>query len=135
MRSPIPRAARQKSNRWTMSSLHLFKEHPNVPVMTSMWTPRHDIYGARPYWIDDPLLGETFTRAEIKALENPKTPREAPQTWATGPVPRSVQRLKAARLRFALGPTWAEACRLNTTPRLRQERTDENWRQRQLLAG
>lgn len=81
----------------------LFKEHPNVPVMTSMWTPRHEIYGARPYWIDDPLLGETFTQAEIKALENPKTPRDAPQTWATGPVPRSVQRLKAAGLRFALG--------------------------------
>ena len=81
----------------------LFKEHPNVPVMTSMWTPRHDIYGARPYWIDDPLLGETFTQAEIKALENPKTPRDAPQTWASGPVPRSVKRLKAAGLPFALG--------------------------------
>jgi imidazolonepropionase-like amidohydrolase len=81
----------------------LFKAHPNVPVMTSMWTPRHEIYGARPYWIDDPLLAETFTQAEIKALENQKTPREAPQKWATGPVPRSVQRLKAAGLRFALG--------------------------------
>jgi hypothetical protein len=45
----------------------LFKAHPNVPVMTSMWTPRHEIYGARPYWIDDPLLGETFTKAEIVA--------------------------------------------------------------------
>jgi hypothetical protein len=81
----------------------LWKEHPNVPVMTSMWTPRHEIYGARPYWIDDPLLGETFTQAEIKALENPETPPDAPQTWAAGPVPRSVQRLKAAGLRFALG--------------------------------
>jgi imidazolonepropionase-like amidohydrolase len=81
----------------------LWKEHPDVPVMTSMWTPRHEIYGARPYWIGDPLLGETFTQAEIKALENPKTPPDAPQTWATGPVPRSVKRLKAAGLRFALG--------------------------------
>jgi imidazolonepropionase-like amidohydrolase len=81
----------------------LFKEHPNVPVMTSMWTPRHEIYGARPYWIDDPLLVETFTQAEIKALENPTTARDAPQTWAVGPVPRSVKRLKAAGLRFALG--------------------------------
>jgi imidazolonepropionase-like amidohydrolase len=61
------------------------------------------LIGARPYWIDDSLLGETFTQAEIKALENPRTPRDAPQTWATGSVPRSVKRLKAAGLRFALG--------------------------------
>jgi len=81
----------------------LFKAHPQVPVMTSMWMLRHDIYGARPYWIDDPLLAETFTQAEIAALENPKTPRDAPQTWATGPVPRSVKRLKEAGVRFALG--------------------------------
>jgi hypothetical protein len=27
----------------------LFKAHPGVPVMTSMWMPRDDIYGARPY--------------------------------------------------------------------------------------
>ena len=29
----------------------LWKAHPDVPVMTSMWTPRHEIYGARPYWM------------------------------------------------------------------------------------
>jgi integral membrane sensor domain MASE1 len=50
----------------------LFKEHPNVPVMTGFWTPRNEIYGARPYWLDDPLLAETFTQAEIKAF--PKHP-------------------------------------------------------------
>ena len=81
----------------------LFKAHPNVPVMTGFWTPRNEIYGARPYWIDDPLLAETFTPAEIKALENPTTPRDAARTWATGPVPRSMQRLRAAGLRFVLG--------------------------------
>jgi imidazolonepropionase-like amidohydrolase len=81
----------------------LFKAHPNVPLMPGFWTPRHEIYGARPYWLDDPLLGETFTEAEIKALEHPKTPRDAPQTWASGPVPRSVKRLKAAGVRFVLG--------------------------------
>ena len=81
----------------------LFKAHPNVPVMPGFWTPRHEIYGARPYWLDDPLLAETFTQAEIKALENPKTPSDAPQTWANGPVPRSMKRLKAAGVRFVLG--------------------------------
>jgi imidazolonepropionase-like amidohydrolase len=81
----------------------LFKAHPNVPVMPGFWTPRNEIYGARPYWLDDPLLAETFTQAEIKALENPQTPSDAPQTWARGPVPRSLQRLKAAGVRFLLG--------------------------------
>jgi imidazolonepropionase-like amidohydrolase len=81
----------------------LFKAHPNVPVMTGFWTPRNEIYGARPYWLDDPLLAETFTPAEIKALENPTTPRDAPQTWANGRVPRSMQKLKAVGVRFVLG--------------------------------
>ena len=43
----------------------LFKAHPNVPIMAGFWTPRYEIYGARPYWLDDPLLAETFTQAEI----------------------------------------------------------------------
>ena len=81
----------------------LFKAHPNVPVMAGFWTPRNEIYGARPYWLDDPLLAETFSQSEIKALENPKTPSDAPQTWASGPVPRSMKRLKAAGVRFVLG--------------------------------
>lgn len=81
----------------------LFNAHPNVPIMVGFWTPRHDIYGARPYWVDDPLLAETFTHAEIKALENPQTRSDAPQIWASGPVPRSMQRLKAAGVRFVLG--------------------------------
>jgi imidazolonepropionase-like amidohydrolase len=81
----------------------LFKAHPNVTVMPGFWTPRNEIFGARPYWLDDPLLAETFTQAEIKALENPQTPSDAPQTWARGPVPRSLQRLKAAGVRFLLG--------------------------------
>ncbi len=81
----------------------LFKAHPNVPIMAGFWTPRHEIYGARPYWLDDPLLAETFTQAEIKALEHPQTPGDAPQTWANGPVPRSMRRLKAAGIVFVLG--------------------------------
>jgi imidazolonepropionase-like amidohydrolase len=81
----------------------LFKAHPNVPVMPGFWTPRNEIYGARPYWLDDPLLAETFTQAEIKALEHPMTPNDAPQAWASGPVPRSMKRLKAAGVRFVLG--------------------------------
>jgi imidazolonepropionase-like amidohydrolase len=71
--------------------------------MPGFWTPRNEIYGQRPYWLDDPLLAETFTQAEIKALEDPKTPSASPQIWARGPVPRSMQRLKGAGVRFVLG--------------------------------
>jgi imidazolonepropionase-like amidohydrolase len=94
----------------------LFKAHPNVPVMPGFWTPRHEIYGARPYWLDDPLLAETFTQAEIRALENPKTPSDAPRTWASGPVPRSMQRLKAAGVRFLLGTDMAGPYSLEHDP-------------------
>ena len=83
--------------------LALFKAHPNVPVMPGFWTPRNEIYGARPYWLDDPLLAETFSPAEIKALEDSKTPSNASQIWASGRVPRSMQRLKAMGVRFVLG--------------------------------
>jgi cytosine/adenosine deaminase-related metal-dependent hydrolase len=84
--------------------------------MPGFWTPRHDIYGARPYWLDDPLLAETFTQAEIKALEDPKTPGDAPQRWAGGPVPRSLQRLKAAGVRFLLGTDMGGGLSLEHAP-------------------
>jgi hypothetical protein len=52
----------------------LLKQHPNVFMCTSFWTPRNQIYGARPYWMDEPILKETFSADEIRALENPNTP-------------------------------------------------------------
>jgi imidazolonepropionase-like amidohydrolase len=81
----------------------LLKQHPNVFMCTSFWTPRNQIYGARPYWIDEPILKETFSADEIKALENPNTPRDAAAQWAAGRVPRSLKRLKEAGVRFGLG--------------------------------
>jgi imidazolonepropionase-like amidohydrolase len=96
--------------------IELFKAHPNVPVMPGFWTPRHDIYGARPYWLDDPLLAETFTPAEVNALEDPKTRSDAPQRWAGGPVPRSLQRLKAAGVRFLLGTDMGGGLSLEHAP-------------------
>jgi imidazolonepropionase-like amidohydrolase len=83
--------------------LALFRQRPEVFIGTSFWTPRNQIYGSRPYWIDEPILRETFSADEIRRLENPRTPKDAAETWASGPVPRSVQRLKAAGVRFGLG--------------------------------
>ena len=83
--------------------IELFKEHPNVFVLGTFWGSRNEIFGGRPVWLDDPLLHETFPPEEIAALENPETPSNAPETWASGTVPRSVAQLKEAGVRFALG--------------------------------
>ena len=81
----------------------LLKQHPNVFMCTSFWTPRNQIYGAHPYWMDEPIVRETFSADEVRRLENPKTPPDATERWAASPVPRSLKRLKAAGVRFGLG--------------------------------
>jgi len=81
----------------------LFKERPHVFVLLTLWGTRNQIFGPRPWWIDDPLLRETFTEDDIRLLENPKIPADAPAHWRTGVVPRGVAKLKAAGVRFGLG--------------------------------
>ena len=81
----------------------LFKERPHVVVLLTLWGTRNQIFGPRPAWIDDPLLRETFTDEDIRLLENPKIPSDAPARWKTGVVPRGVATLKAAGVRFGLG--------------------------------
>jgi imidazolonepropionase-like amidohydrolase/sugar lactone lactonase YvrE len=81
----------------------LLKQRPDVFMCTSFWTPRNQIYGPRPYWMDEPILKETFSADEIKALENPATPKDAAARWAAGRVPRGLKRLKEAGVRFGLG--------------------------------
>jgi DNA-binding beta-propeller fold protein YncE len=81
----------------------LLKAHPNVFMCTSFWTPRNQIYGPHPYWMDEPILKETFSAAEIRALENPNTPKDAAEKWASGRVPDGLKKLKAAGVRFGLG--------------------------------
>jgi imidazolonepropionase-like amidohydrolase len=83
--------------------LALFAQHPNVFIGTSFWTPRNEIYGPRPYWIDEPILRETFSADEIRRLENTRTSPSAPAAWAAGPVPRSLKQLAAVGVRFGLG--------------------------------
>ena len=93
----------------------LFKAHPNVPVMLGFWTPRNEIYGARPYWLDDPLLAEAFTQTEIKALENPKTPSDSPRRVRAAPCPEACRGSRRRASSSCSGPTWAEVLHLNTT--------------------
>lgn len=81
----------------------LFRERPHVFVLLTLWGTRNQIFGPRPSWMDDPLLRETFTDEDIRLLENPKIPADAPAKWRSGVVPRGVAKLKAAGVRFALG--------------------------------
>ena len=81
----------------------LFKERPNVFVLLTLWSTRNQIFGRRPAWIDDPLLRETFTEEDIRLLENPKVPEDAPARWKAGVVPQGMAKLKAAGVRFGLG--------------------------------
>jgi imidazolonepropionase-like amidohydrolase/sugar lactone lactonase YvrE len=81
----------------------LLKQHPNLFMCTSFWTPRNQIYGARPYWIDEPIVRETFSPEEIRRLEVANTPADAAEKWASGRVPRSLKKLRDAGLRFGLG--------------------------------
>jgi imidazolonepropionase-like amidohydrolase len=81
----------------------LLKERPNVFTLSTLWASRNEIYGPRPYWLDDPLLDETLTRDEIRKLENPKTSPDAPQRWVEGIVPRNLAKIKAAGVRIGLG--------------------------------
>ena len=81
----------------------LFRQHPDVFIGTSFWTPRNQIYGSKPYWMGEPILRETFSADEIRRLESPRTPKDAAESWMSGPVPRSIKRLKTAGVRFGLG--------------------------------
>jgi imidazolonepropionase-like amidohydrolase len=81
----------------------LFKERPHVFVLLTLWGTRNQIYGRRPAWIDDPLLRETFNAEDIRLLENPNVPEDAPARWKAGVVPRGLAKLKAAGVRFGLG--------------------------------
>jgi imidazolonepropionase-like amidohydrolase len=81
----------------------LLKQHPRAFTLTTFWGARNQMYGARPAWLDDPLLHETFSAMEIKKLENPKVPPDAPQQWAAGPVPRNAMKIKAAGVRIGIG--------------------------------
>jgi imidazolonepropionase-like amidohydrolase len=81
----------------------LLEQRPRVFVLLTLWGTRNQIFGRRPAWIDEPLLRETFTDADIRALENPAVAEDAAARWKAGVVPRGVARLKAAGVRFGLG--------------------------------
>ena len=86
--------------RSTKSCSRLLKERPGLFVVLTLWGSRNQIFGRRPAWIDDPLLRETFTDAEIAALENRTVAEDAPAKWKAGD--RAAGRREAEGGRCAL---------------------------------
>ena len=94
----------------------LFKAHPNVPVMTSMWTPRHEIYGARPVLDRRSAAWRDVHAGRDQGVgESKDAPRRASDV---GDRPRDRAVCRGSKRRASgsrSGPTWAEAFHVNMT--------------------
>jgi imidazolonepropionase-like amidohydrolase len=89
--------------------LGLLKARPNVFFEQTLWGERRAFYAARPAWLDEPLLRETFSAREIELLGeelagNPANPEAAQRARAMGQVNlRNTARLNAAGVSLAVG--------------------------------
>jgi imidazolonepropionase-like amidohydrolase len=89
--------------------LALLKARPNVFFEQTLWGERRAIYAARPAWLDEPLLRETFSSKEIELLGeefsgNSENPQAAQRARAMGQVNlRNTARLNAAGVTLAVG--------------------------------
>jgi imidazolonepropionase-like amidohydrolase len=88
--------------------LALLKARPNVFFEQTLWGERRAIYAARPAWLDEPILRETFSSKEIEILgEEFSGGAETPQAQrarAMGQVNlRNTARLNAAGVTLAVG--------------------------------
>jgi imidazolonepropionase-like amidohydrolase len=88
--------------------LALLKARPNVFFEQTLWGERRAIYAARPAWLDEPILRETFSSKEIEILgEEFSSGAETPQAQrarAMGQVNlRNTARLNAAGVTLAVG--------------------------------
>ncbi len=89
--------------------LALLKARPNVFFQQTLWGERRAFYAAKPAWLDEPLLRETFSSKEIELLgeelsANPANPEAAQRARAMGQVNlRNTARLNAAGVTLALG--------------------------------
>jgi len=89
--------------------LALLKARPNVFFEQTLWGERRAFYAAKPAWLDEPLLRETFSSREIELLGeelvgNSANPEAAQRARAMGQVNlRNTARLNAAGVTLALG--------------------------------
>ena len=82
----------------------LMKAHPNVFFEQTMWGERTSFYTARPAWLDEPLLKDTFSPEEIRLLSETFNRGERPAAReATEVHIRNIRKLKALGARIVLG--------------------------------
>ena len=82
----------------------LVKARPNVFFQQTLWGERLSFYTARPAWVDEPILRDTFSPEEIRLLGESFTKGESPAARETGETNlRNIRKLKAAGARFVLG--------------------------------
>jgi imidazolonepropionase-like amidohydrolase len=93
--------------------LALLKQRPQVFFQQTLWGERRTFYTAKPAWVDEPLLRDTFSPEEIRLLGDSFTPKpnmskqEAEgeeRAHARAAVSlRNIAKLNAAGARLALG--------------------------------
>jgi imidazolonepropionase-like amidohydrolase len=86
----------------------LLKARPNVFFEQTLWGERRSIYTARPAWLDEPILRETFSPREIEILSEEFGPNadspQAVRSRAMGQTNlRNTARLNAAGITLAVG--------------------------------
>jgi imidazolonepropionase-like amidohydrolase/streptogramin lyase len=88
--------------------LAMLKERPNVFFLVTMWGERNAIYGGPPDWLDEPIVHETLSPAEIQQLRDGFLPAAAPATLQRATedadrLLRNVATLYKAGVRIGLG--------------------------------
>src|SRR5437867_3107787 len=82
----------------------LVKARPNVFFQQTLWGERLSFYTARPAWLDEPILRDTFSPEEIRLLGESFTMVESPVARQAGETNlRNIRKLKAAGARIVLG--------------------------------
>src|SRR2546425_5198927 len=81
----------------------LVKARPNVFFQQTLWGERLSFYTARPAWVDEPILRDTFSPEEIRLLGESFTRAESPAAREAGETNlRNIRKLKTAGARFVL---------------------------------
>src|SRR5947207_8393761 len=79
----------------------LLKARPNVFFQQTLWGERLSFYTAKPAWLDEPILRDTFSPEEIRLLGESFTNAQSPEARATGEINvRNIRKLKAAGARL-----------------------------------
>src|SRR2546430_11588887 len=95
----------------------LVKARPNVFFQQTLWGERLSFYTAKPAWLDEPILRDTFSSEEIRLLSESFTMVESPAAREAGEINlRNIRKLKAAGARIVLGtPTWGGSGRADVS--------------------